>query len=196
MSLILILGIVVFSIASIYFTLKPKKEFNSAFIVSFVTLISYIIMLQGNFAANDLYWTRWLFYGISCPLLCYEISKKIELPTPKTIFNLFLTFITMITGSLASISLGGYKLAFFGLSCFAFASLVFNFYKTKSRKLMTITPYIAFGWLIFPIVFIFSNEGIFNIIPLPLAAAIYLGLDIFTKIIFYIHHSQVKAEVA
>lgn len=186
MNTILILGIITFAISSIYFTLKPKKEFNSAFIVSLVTLISYIVMLQGNFVSNDLYWTRWLVYGISCPLLCFEICKKLKIDTQKTTFNLFLTFITMITGALASASAEGFKMAFLGISCLTFANLLTNFYKTKEVALKTLAPYITFGWLVFPVVFVFSNEGLFNLIPLQVAGLIYLGLDIFTKIVFYI----------
>lgn len=192
MSTVLILGIITFIFSSIYFTLKPKKPFNSAFLVSFITLISYIIMLQGNFATNDLYWTRWLIYGISCPLLCFEISKRIGLNLTKTIFNVFLTAIVMITGALASVSTLNYKLAFFTISCIAFAKLIAEFYKTKSTALSTITPYIIFGWLIFPLVFVFSNEGFVDLIPLQIAAAIYLALDIFTKIVFYIQTSKTE----
>ena len=101
-------------------SIKPKEGFNSAFLVSFITLISYIVMLQGNFATNDLYWTRWFVYGISCPLLCFEISKRLGLNLTKTIFNVFLTFIVMMTGALSSVSNGNYKLAFFALSIVAF----------------------------------------------------------------------------
>lgn len=89
MAAALILGIIIFTISSIYFIIKPKKPFNSAFLVSFVTLISYIVMLQGSFVEFDLYWTRWLFYGISCPLLAFEISKRVGLDIPNRIFNLF-----------------------------------------------------------------------------------------------------------
>ena len=192
MTTILITGIIVFIISSIYFIINPKKDFNSAFLVSFVTLFSYSLMLQGNFVTEDLYWTRWIFYGVSCPLLAYEISKKIGLILPQRIFNIFLTVITMFTGAATSFAQGNYKLAFFGLSTFAFGYLLMQFYNTKSKALKTLTPYIVFGWCAFPIIFLLSNEGFFNIISLEIAAVIYLVLDIFTKIIFYIHHSKIK----
>jgi bacteriorhodopsin len=192
MSTILILGIIAFSISCIYFIINPKKDFNSAFLVSLVTLFSYFIMLQGNFVNDDLYWTRWIFYGVSCPLLAYEISRKIELELPKRIFNIFLTVITMVTGAAASYAQGNYKLAFFGLSTFAFVYLLVEFYKTKSKALSSLTPYIVFGWCVFPLVFLLSNEGFSNVISLEVAGSIYLVLDIFTKIVFYIHHSKIK----
>jgi bacteriorhodopsin len=191
MSTILILGIVTFVLSSIYFTIKPKQGFNSAFLVSFVTLISYIVMLQGRFSVNDIYWTRWLVYGISCPLLAFEISKRVGLDLDNKIFNVFLTAIVMVTGALASTSAGDYKIAFFALSCIAFAKLMWSFFQTKSEALKTLTPYII-GWCVFPLVFIFTNEGTYNLISVQNAAAIYLILDIITKIVFYIHHSNVK----
>ena len=98
----------------------------------------------------------------------------------------------MFTGAAASFAQGNYKLAFFGLSTFAFGYLLVQFYNTKSKALETLTPYIVFGWCAFPIIFLLSNEGFFNIISLEIAAVIYLVLDIFTKIIFYIHHSKIK----
>ena len=205
MSTILTLGIIVFILSSIYFTIKPKKGFNSAFLVSFVTLISYIIMLQGNFVSNDLYWTRWLMYGVSCPLLAFEISKRVGLDLSKRIFNVFLTAIVMITGVLSSISLGGYKATFFALSTVVFVKLMLGIYQTKSKELATLSPYIIFGWCVFPLVFMFSNEGLIdvsfaanqitiNLIPVQVAAGIYLILDIFTKIVFYIHHNSIKTD--
>jgi bacteriorhodopsin len=191
MSTILLLGIVTFVLSSIYFTIKPKQVFNSAFLVSFITLISYIIMLQGKFSVNDIYWTRWIGYGISCPLLAFEISKRVGLDLNNKIFNVFLTAIVMVTGALASTNSGDYKIAFFVLSCIAFAKLLWSFYSTKSEALKTLTPYII-GWCVFSIVFIFTNEGVNNLISVQNAAVIYLILDVFTKVVFYIHHSNVK----
>jgi putative effector of murein hydrolase len=77
MTSILTLGVIVFAISSIIFMIKPKEVFNSPFLVSFVTLISYIIMIQGNYVVDDKYWTRWVFYGISCPLLDMKCLKKL-----------------------------------------------------------------------------------------------------------------------
>jgi bacteriorhodopsin len=192
MTSILTLGIIVFTISSIIFLIKPKEVFNSPFLVSFVTLISYIIMLQGNYVTDDKYWTRWLFYGISCPLLAYEMSKQAGLETPKRIFNIFLTAIVMFTGALASISNGDYKLIFFGLSTVAFAYMLYELYKTKTEILKMFSWYIGFGWCLFPIVFVFSNEGFTNVISIQSAAIMYLIADVFTKIVFYIQLKLTK----
>jgi bacteriorhodopsin len=143
-------------------------------------------MLQGSFVTDNLYWTRWLFYGISCPLLAFEISKRANLNLQNRVFNIFLTVIIMVTGTLSSISTGPYKIFFFIVSTISFIILMNEFYKTKSKGIRPVTPYIVFGWCVFPIVFILSNEGIFNVIPVKTAAGIYLALDMFTKIIFYL----------
>jgi hypothetical protein len=85
---ILTIGVIVFAISSLVFYFGVKKSFNSAFLVSIITLVSYVIMAQGGFVVNDIYWTRWVFYGLSCPLLAYEISRLIGLDGPKRIFNM------------------------------------------------------------------------------------------------------------
>lgn len=190
MSTILLIGTIVFSLSSFYFIIRPKKDFNSAFLVSFITLISYLVMLEGAFVTGNLYWTRWLFYGISCPLLAFEISKRINVDLPGRVFNIFLTIITMVTGTLSSVSTGTYKIAFFAVSTIAFIALLNEFYKTKSKEITAVTPFIVLGWCVFPVVFILSNEGIVNLISVPTAAGIYLALDMFTKIIFYLGHKK------
>jgi bacteriorhodopsin len=186
MSTIFILGIIIFSCSSLYFYLTEKKEFNSALLVSFITVISYTVMLQGNFAQNDLYWTRWIAYGISCPFLAFEISKRLMLNQGKSYFVMALTNVVMVAGALASVSEGWYKIFFFLLSTDAFILTLMQYYRAKHTNMKTIMPYIVLGWCVFPLVFIFSNEGMVSLLSVPAAAALYLGLDIFTKIIFYL----------
>jgi bacteriorhodopsin len=48
-----------------------------------------------------------------------------------------------------------------------------------------------FGWSAFPLVFLLSPEGL-NIITNPFAGIAYLGLDLFTKIIFYTQYSNLQ----
>jgi bacteriorhodopsin len=191
MSLLLSFGIFTFALSSLYFTIKPKEGFNSAFLVSFITLISYIIMYDGSFVFNGGNWTRWAFYGLSCGLLSYEISKNVGLDLGKRIYAIFLTVITMFTGALSSYMLNtSTKLTFFVISSIAFVLLLNGFFKTKSPSLKTITPYIFLGWCIFPIVFLLSNESL-GLINSELSTSIYIVLDIFTKIIFYIHQNRI-----
>jgi bacteriorhodopsin len=120
------------------------------------------------------------------------MSKKVDLETPKRIFSIFLTAIVMFTGALASISIGDYKLIFFGLSTIAFAYMLYELYRTKAEILKMFSWYIVLGWCLFPLVFVFSNEGFMNIISLQSAATMYLIADIFTKIIFYIQLKNTK----
>jgi len=199
MSLILTLGIILFSISSIYFLIKPKPGFNSPFLVSITTLVSYILMLEGSLLIGNsdtgLYWTRWAFYGLSCPLLIYEISNQLGLNIKQNINNIFLTALVMITGVLSSVSDGEFKLAFFVISCVVFAKILYSVFTSKSKELSRIAPYMIFGWSVFPVIFLLSYEG-YNLIENSAAAAIYIALDLFTKIIFYIHHStKSKIEV-
>lgn len=189
MSTILTLGSLLFVISSIYFLINPKKGLNSAFFVSFITLVSYLIMLEGRFVTNNSYWTRWVFYGISCSLLAYEISKKVGLDLTKQISNIILTVIVMFTGALSSVSTGQFKWYFFVISSVAFIKFLLEIFNTKSKALRQLSPYIFFGWCVFPIIFLISNEGL-GFLSFEIAAAIYLLLDFGTKIVFYIQQSR------
>lgn len=189
MSSILLAGTILFIISSLYFLINPKKGLNSAFFVSFVTLISYLIMLEGRFVTDNSHWTRWAFYGISCGLLSYEISKRVGLDLTKQVSNIILTVIVMFTGALASVSTTQFKWYFFAVSCFAFAKLLLDIFNTKSKELAQLSPYMIFGWCAFPIVFLLSNEGV-DVLNFEIAAGIYLLLDFLTKIVFYIHSSR------
>ena len=206
MSTILIAGIVIFAISSAYFWLFNKKEFNSAFFVSFITLISYVIMYQGMFVIGDganitwtgwafdgvvIYWTRWAMYGISCLLLTYEIARQLKLNHKDLYTVLALTPIVMFTGALSSVYAGNPKWVMFGLSSIAFALIGSIYFKAKSPELNRIKLYFLAGWTVFPIVFLLSPEG-FGVIGTIISAAIYLALDLFTKIFFYLHRQGLK----
>ena len=193
MNLILALGVLTFFVSTIYFLLKPKPELNTPFIVSFVTLISYLIMLEGNFLVGSpetgIYWTRWIGYALSCPLLMYTIAKKLNYNINQIIINMFLTAMVMLTGAWAGLSTSEYKWMFFGLSTFAFSLLIAPILKSESKNRSQILPYIIIGWCGFPLIFLLSYES-FELIKNNLTLPIYLGLDIFTKIVFYAHQSK------
>jgi bacteriorhodopsin len=195
MNVVLFTGIVMFACSSLYFWLASRKEFNSAFLVSFITLISYIIMYEGRFLIGDpetgLYWTRWIFYGLSCALLTYEISKQLNIVKGVQGLAVGLTPIVMFTGTLASVYSGTYKWVWFVISSIAFLAIAKIYYSTKSAELPRISRYFLFGWSVFPIVFLFSPEGL-NIINNSFAGIAYLVLDFFTKIIFYMQHSNLQ----
>ena len=192
MTTILLAGILIFACSSLYFWLTSKKEFNSAFLVSFITLISYIIMYEGRFLIGDsdtgLYWTRWVFYGLSCALLTHDISKQLNIAKGIQWLAVALTPIVMFTGALASVYSGTYKWIWFVISSVAFLAIAKIYYSTKSAELPRISIYFLFGWSVFPLVFLLSPEGL-NIITNPFAGIAYLVLDLFTKIIFYTQNS-------
>jgi sensory rhodopsin len=198
MNSVLILGCIIFLISSIYFWFANKKSFNSAFLVSLITLVSYIIMLEGRFVIGTVdegvYWTRWLIYGISCALLTYEISKQLNLPSNKAWMATALTPVVMVTGTLSAIYSGVNKWYMFGISTLAFFIIGWIYFSSQSKELNRIKLYFLLGWSVFPVVFLFSPEGLGGI-SVVLASSIYLILDIFTKTVFYIHYQSLKQKV-
>jgi len=194
METIFIVGIAVFVVSSLYFLSTQKKPFNTAFIVSFVTIVSYVIMFEGSFAsvstaAVPIFWTRWVFYGVSCTLLTFEMSRILGIEQKKSIFLLYLTGIVMLTGALSSYYTGAFMITFYVISTVAFVLLVAGFLRTSSEHRGAVSKYLFFGWTGFAVVFLFSPEG-FGLIDNTIAAAIFLLLDIFTKIVFYIDLSR------
>jgi len=199
MDFILIIGALLFSLSSLYFlfTYKGSQRLNVPFLVSFITLISYLVMWQGNFVTlnsngQELYWTRWIGYMFSCTLLMYTIAKSIKSSQSMLTNKVYLTVLVMFTGVLASISESNFMLMFFAVSTFAYILLIWPII-TNKLAYKYINYFIVLGWSVFPVVFILSPEG-FNVITQPVSAAIYLALDLFTKIIFYVANSKVDLE--
>ena len=191
MDIILLSGAALFSFTSLLFLLSSKKKFNSAFFVSLITLISYLIMYEGSFVSltsdgGELYWTRWLFYGFSCTLLMYEIGKILGKSSQEIMKMVYLTAIVMVTGILSSIFQNEYMWIFFGISAIVYLILLFEIFKSKSKNLNAIKLYVILGWSLFPVVFLLSVEGL-GLIGNVVAATIYLMLDLFTKVVFYLH---------
>ena len=188
---IFIIGFVIFSISSIYFYFSNKKnsKLNTAFLVSFVTLASYTLMWQGNLVGESaggqpIYWTRWLFYAISCSLLMLEIaSAKGMSDSAKVTELIFLNVIVMGTGTLAAVSSGLARWIFFVLSSIAYILQISSVLKLK--KANWINTYIFLGWTGFPIVFLLAPTGL-AVFGSAIAMGLYLLLDIYTKIIFNI----------
>jgi len=192
-------GIAVFALSSSYFLWVYKKDFNSAFLVSFITIVSYTLMLEGSLATvgaggETVYPTRWLFYGLSCTLLMYEIARFLGVSLRETIFLLYLTAIVMVTGAAASYYEGWYMLGFFVLSTVAYVRLVYPLLMTQTPHGSVIARYIWLGWTGFPIVFLLAPDG-YGVLTALTAAVLYLGLDIFTKVLFYFElHTKQHAE--
>lgn len=190
MELVLQSGIGLFALSSLWFlNLEKKMKFKSGFLVSFITLISYILMLEGSLIAvssggDDLYWTRWFMYGFSCSLLMYTICKDLKFKSEQTMMQIYLTLIVMMSGALASVMEGWFMLAVFGVSSLAYIMMIIPILKAKSKKAKFVKPFILLGWSVFPIFFILSPEG-YGLITNVVAAWAYLVLDFGTKIVFY-----------
>jgi len=187
--LVFAVSVALFSVTAAYFLWAYKKPFNSAFLVSFITVISYTLMLEGSLVSvgaggGEVYATRWLFYGLSCSLLMYEIARFLKKSQSETAFLMFLTVLVMGIGAAAAYFEGWYKIGFFVLSSLAYILLVYPLLTSVSPHRNAIAKYLLLGWTGFPLAFLLAPDG-FGIITAATAAILYLILDIFTKLIFY-----------
>ena len=188
---IFIAGMSIFFLSSIYFYFWRKKSqgLNTAFLVSFVTLISYALMWQGSFVAQSasgepIFWTRWLFYAISCSLLMLEIARVKGITSSGKIAELiFLNVIVMGAGTLSAVSSGLSKWIFFLLSSIAYIIQISIVLKIREDKSNWINTYIYLGWTGFPLVFLLAPTGI-GLMTAAIAMGLYLILDVYTKIVF------------
>ncbi|MCA1807735.1 MAG: bacteriorhodopsin, partial [Actinobacteria bacterium] len=165
-------------------------------LVSMVTVVSYVIMLSASFVApvevgDVAYYSRWLFYGLSCSLLLYEIGRILGKKKDEIAMMIYLIVIVMLTGAFASAFDGGYMITMFVISTVAYLLLIQKIFSTDSSNSSFVFRYIMFGWTVFPIVFLLAPDG-FGVIANATAAIAYLALDLFTKIVFYIDGRRLK----
>lgn len=189
---VFLIGLLIFSLSTLYFLFKGKGRngFNTAMLVSLITLISYVLMWQGNYTmmtqnGQTIYWTRWLFYGLSCTLLMVEIAQLKGIKGGALVQLLYLTAIVMVTGMLAARDLSAQRWLFFAISSFAYVILLVRLFSVRTPQAQWTHTYITFGWTVFPIVFLFAPTG-FGLLGAAVANLLYLLLDIFTKILFNI----------
>jgi sensory rhodopsin len=192
LNLIFLAGLLIFAVSSTYFYIagNNKNGLNSAFLVSFVTLISYVLMWQGNLtvvteAGQPIFWTRWLFYALSCTLLMVEIAQPKGITGGGLVQLLYLTAIVMFTGFLAARDLTAIRWVHFVISSVAYVLLVIRVLSVKAPGSGWVSSYIFFGWTVFPIVFVLAPTGL-GLISATVANLLYLLLDIYTKIVFNI----------
>ena len=102
---VFVAGFVIFSLSSayFYFTNQNKGGLRSAFLVSFLTVVSYAVMWQGELTATSasgqaVYWTRWLFYALSCTLLIIEIAQVKGIGGGQRAHLVYMTATVMLTG--------------------------------------------------------------------------------------------------
>jgi sensory rhodopsin len=200
LDLVFLAGLLIFALSSAYFYLagKDKNGLNTAFLVSFITLISYVLMWQGELtvvtgAGQPVYWTRWLFYALSCTLLMVEISKLKGIQGEALVQLLYLTAIVMVTGVLAARDLTGIRWIHFVISSVSYVLLVIRILPVGASGSEWVRNYILFGWTVFPIVFLLAPTGL-GLIGAAVANLLYLLLDIYTKIIFNIQLAGASAE--
>jgi bacteriorhodopsin len=192
LNIVFLAGLVIFALSSAYFFVagRGKTGLNSAFLVSFITLISYVLMWQGNLTAvsragQPIYWTRWLFYGLSCTLLMVEIARLKKIAGGGLVQLLYLTAIVMLTGFLAARDVSVIRWVHFIISSIAYVLLVSRVLAAEEAGSEWVNSYIFFGWTVFPIVFFFAPTGL-GLIGAAVANLLYLLLDIYTKIVFNI----------
>jgi sensory rhodopsin len=196
LNLIFTAGLAIFALSSVYFyvTGRTKDSLNTAFLVSFVTLISYVLMWQGDLtvvtpAGQTIFWSRWLFYGLSCTLLMVEIAQLKGIQGGGMVQLLYLTAIVMGTGFLAARDLTAVRWIHVAISSVAYLLLVVNVLSAKASGSQWVSSYILFGWSVFPLVFLLAPTGV-GLIGTALANLLYLALDVYTKIAFNVQLSR------
>jgi len=190
------IGIIIFSISSLYFAVSRKKNnvLNSAFLVSLITIVSHIVFLDGQFTGMSingdvLYYTRWIGYILSCTLLSYAMAQKLGIIGSRKIDLLYMMGMTMITGALASVTSGTIMLLFFIVGGVTFIRAI-NILRSGDKAVFkSISPFLWLGWSVFPVVFLLSPEG-YGIIGVGISMIVYLVLDVYTKIMFYFNKAM------
>jgi sensory rhodopsin len=191
---VFLIGALLFAASSMYFYFTSPKDFNTSLYVSLVTLVSYVIMHSGDYTVSvgdtTVYYTRWVFYGLSCALLMYEIAKRLKKNGETTANMLYATVLVMGTGALAAITTDQYQIFFFLISSVVYVMLLRMIFSAKANPYRRqLKAYVGLGWTLFPLVFVLSPT-MFGVISLAVAQAAYLALDAMTKIAFYVTTSK------
>lgn len=197
-TMVLLAGAVIFILATTYFVIRGRAEsFGPVpYLVTSTTILSYLLMVDGSFAGcadgEPVHAIRWFFYAGSCSLLMYSIARVLKKAPMQTMQMVYLNVLVMLGGGVAALLASPMKwLIFAAATLFFIFQLIVLYANTKpTPALSTITMYIAAGWCVFPVVFVLAPDGL-GLISAAWAAACYLALDVFTKIIFYLHLKKV-----
>jgi bacteriorhodopsin len=185
------IGAIIFGIFSFIFLFfgRKKTQFSTEFFISFITATSYALMslsiaTTDSLDGQTIYWSRWLFYLVSCPLLIYDISIILKISNEQYSKLALLTGFTMLNGFLASYIVTSSRWIFFILSSLAFICLLYSILQGRNNpSFRLIKPFIFIGWSLFPVVFLLAPTGI-GIIETSISEALYLILDLITKLVF------------
>jgi len=141
---------------------------------------------------QTIYWSRWLFYLVVCPLLVYDITKILSIIKEEYPKLAFLTGLTMFNGFLASFITTQSRWIFFILSSIAFIFLLYLIFQGKNNpKFKFIKPFVLIGWSLFPLVFLLAPTGV-GILQTSTSESLYLVLDLITKLFFGILTIRLK----
>jgi len=192
-------GGVIFALASVYFLFigKNKPNFSTEFFISFITTTSYALMSLSiatvvSLGGQMIYWSRWLFYMVACPLLMYDTAKVLRIPDRDYPKMALLTWLTMFNGFLASYIVTSSRWIFFVLSSAAYIGLLYIVLQGENNPdFMSLKQFVLLGWTLFPVIFLLAPTGI-SVLNTSMAQAGYLVLDIVTKIIFGYKTSGLK----
>ena len=171
-----------------------KEMFSSHIFVSFITVISYLVMALALSTVNaengqPIYWTRWLFYVGSCSILTLDIATISKKSNSKKAEVALLTALTMFCGFLASVIITSDRWWFFGLSTMAYILMLYTLFKSSNSNtpnISTIMWFVMITWSLFPVVWVLAPTG-FGILEADIVAISYLALDLITKIAFGIY---------
>lgn len=190
-------SLVLMGLSTLYFFVKrDEAKYNrSALAVTATTTIASLVLYAGAIWVGDLSPFRWLFYIVSCSILMMTIMKVLSVKKENHIPVLVLNGLVMFTGSIASF-MRAYQeamLVFFLAGGLFFVLQLILLAENKAKKSVSkmVWMYILAGWCVFPIVFLLSPEAVY-IINASVAAVLYLILDLFTKVGFYMHLSKLK----
>lgn len=190
-------SLILMGLSTLYFFVKrdAAKYNRSAFAVTATTTIASLVLYAGVIWVGDLSPFRWLFYIVSCSILMVTIMKVLSVKKENHIPVLVLNGLVMFTGSFASF-MRAYQeamLVFFLVGGLFFVLQLILLAENKAKKSVSkmVWMYVLAGWCVFPIVFLLSPEAVY-IINASVAAVLYLVLDLFTKVGFYMHLSKLK----
>jgi sensory rhodopsin len=191
----LTIGALIMTMSFLYFTFSNRPFGIVASLVSGATALSYLIMIDGSLAVElstgTVHYTRWLFYIISCTLLMTTFMKLLGSEKQHTTPILMLNGLVMLSGAYAAYSETQLAITIFAFgSLFYLVQLLYLGKGSGDTASKLALRYIFTGWTLFPVVFLLAPDGL-GIINFSIATLLYLLLDIYTKIIFYLEVSKV-----
>lgn len=207
-------GFVVFalSIPLFYLSLRRKEsslgEFSLGisykdlytfilFMVPLTACISYLVMSFGYgsavFNGNIVFWIRYFEWSITTPILVMGVMI-LSRDYADTLNVMVADFFMILTGFLATVSLGGFKIFYFGLSTSLFGYIVYYMIQGLGREefgrpetirkvFVKLRNWIISVWTFYPITWFLSSDEI-GVLSFYGRNVVFTVLDLFAKIGF------------